>query len=185
MHRARPVVSLARAPVQPVRAVARPNRTRRRSANPPSLQQLSTRLFRLFETHTATVVGGVAQDRLEDAAAGFANACVSLVPAANAIPGLRLLTRELAKRLARQARANNRVAAFVRRCGPRQAAALLALSVATFMHRIAQDWGSPLTLEDVVALLLEYMPVIAGFIAGRSVDLKPLFERLLSRRSRR
>lgn len=159
-----------------MRAVARPPP---RQAPPLPPRRLSNLLHRHFELHTANIVGEVAADELEDVASSFANACISMVPVISTSPPLKLLARELAKRFVRQVRAKNRVAQLVQRCGPRQAAALLALSVATFVFHIAQQWGSPMAFEDVVTLLLENIPLIAGFITGRNVNLGPLLERLL------
>lgn len=163
--------------VQPVRAVARPtrNRPRRRAAPNPWVG----RLYRRFRHHTANFVGNVANSQLQDAASGIANTCVSFIPAANSVPALKLLARELAKRLVHHARAKNRVAALVRTCGPHQSAALLAISVVTFLHALAQQWGSPVTIEDVAALLLEHLPLITAFVTGKHVDVMPILEELL------
>lgn len=177
-------IALGRVPFQQVRAVAPSTPTTRRSADRRSKSNnpLINKLYRRFKVHTANFVGNVANNQLQNAASGIANACVSLIPASNSFPALNLLARELAKRLVRHTRSKNRVTALVRTCGPQQSAILLAISIVTFLHGLAQQLGSPMTLEDVATLLLDHVPLIAGFVTGKNVNVLPILEELLPRR---
>jgi hypothetical protein len=144
---------------------------------------LSSALQREFEKHVAEIVAEIAQGELEDLAAGVASRCVSLVPLVGRVPLLDVLSRELVKRVVRESRAKPLVKQLVSACGPRHASIVMALSVATFMLQLARQWGSPLSLDVVIDILLEHAPLIAGFVAGKHVDLSPIINKLVPMRN--
>lgn len=146
-----------------------------RASRRPSL---SNKLHAKFQEHTSRLLGSLADRGLEDVSDALANSCVSLVPLLNTMPLVRRLARELGRRLVGKLPAQNVVSGLVRRCGRRHAVALLALSVVLFMAHEARTWGSVQSPEEVAEVLLEYVPLVAGFVMGRDVSLTELVARL-------
>lgn len=136
-----------------------------------------------FQQHTITLLSEMADDRVQDAAAMFANSCLSTVPVVNQFPVLRQLGQELAKRLAGEMSTKSVVSDLVQRCGKRNAGILLAFSLVTFMLHLAQTWGADgLSFVDVAQLLYSHLGLAAAFVSGKDVDLAPLVSKLAPHR---
>ena len=152
-----------------------------RSANQASLTR---RLQHSFTDHTLGQVGNFANSHVQNAAAMVAESCVAAVPVVNALPHVRQLASTLARKLAQRVSSKSVLTDALQKCGGTgNAAAMLALALASFMMHQAQAWGAHVDVDQTAYVLNQFASLTTAFLNGQDVDITPIVQKLAPARA--